>query len=132
MAIGEIKASIAGNSEIADLLLGLYLTGKKTAGSSLLKDYELAGDPIPKVGDHWIVLDSSQTPRCILKTVRVEVRPFAEMTEAVAIAEGEGDLSLAYWKSTHEEFFSFYLQDLGIEDIKSALVVTEFYEKVYS
>jgi len=127
----SVSVGIAGNPAIADDLLALYLTAQKTAGSGLLKDYQLAGDPLPQVGDHWIILDSQAQPRCIVKTVRVEQHRFAQVPEAVAIAEGEGDLSLAYWRAAHLEFFKPFLADWGITDLEQETVVTEYYELVY-
>ena len=127
----QVEASIAGNQEIADELLELYLVGKKTAGSGLVKDYEMAGDPLPRVGQFWIILNSAKNPQCLVKTVRVEIHPFDEVTEEIAIAEGEGDLSLDYWRKVHREFFTPYLKELAIEDLDKAEVVTEFYEVVW-
>ena len=48
-----------------------------------------------------------------------------------AIAEGEGDLSLKYWRMAHLEFFKPFLKGLGINDINKEKVVTEFFEVVY-
>lgn len=127
----NIEASIAGSLDIADELLGLYLSGRKTAGSGLVRDYELAGDLLPKVGNYWIILDSKNNPRCIVKTVRVEFYQFDQVPEEVAIAEGEGDLSLDYWRKAHIEFFSPFLKDWGISDLDKETLVTEFYEVVY-
>jgi 5-formyltetrahydrofolate cyclo-ligase len=127
----HVEVSIAGNLDICDTLLNLYLNGKKTAGSGLVKDYELAADPLPKVGNFWIVLDSNENPRCILKTSKVVKNLFKDISLEIAIAEGEGDLSVDYWKSAHEEFFSPYLADWGIENLEDEEVVTEFYEVVY-
>jgi len=117
-----------GNSDIADSLVELYLCGRKTAGSGLVKDYELAGDPLPRIGDYWIVLDSKGQPRCVAKTIRVAIHSFESVTEEIAIAEGEGDLSLEYWRQGHQKFFAPYLDKLGIEDLRKAQIVTEFYE----
>jgi uncharacterized protein YhfF len=127
----KITASMAGNKEIADILLNLYLEGKKTAGSGLVKDYEFSGDPLPALGNYWIILDTNEQPRCIVKTVRVELHLFREVPPQVAIAEGEGDLSLEYWREAHILFFQPYLAKLGIEDLDEAEVVTEFFSLVY-
>ena len=127
----DVEAGIAGNQEIADKLLSLYIEGKKTAGSGLVKDYELAGDPLPKVGNYWIILNSKGEPGCIVKTVKVEQYKFNEVPEEVAIAEGEGDLSLDYWQKAQREFFNPYLKDWGVEDLDQEMVVTEFYEVVF-
>ncbi len=127
----HVEASIAGNNEIADSLLELYLEGKKTAGSSLVKDFESAGDELPKVGDYWIILDSGKDPRCIVKTVRVEIYRFDRVPEEVAVAEGEGDLSLGYWRKAHRDFFTPFLKGWGIIDLDKERVVTEFFEVVF-
>lgn len=126
-----VQASVAGDACIADSLLGLYLDGSKRAGSGLVRDYEHSNETLPEIGDHWIVLDASGAPRCILETVRVEVRRFDEVPERVAIAEGEGDLSLAYWREAHRKFFTPFLEDWGIANIDEAEVVTEFFRVVY-
>ncbi|MEH0861723.1 ASCH domain-containing protein [Halobacteriovorax sp. DPLXC-1] len=127
----HIEISIAGNAEIADELLALYLSGKKSAGSGLVKDYELAGDPLPEVDNFWIILDSKNNPRCIVKTIAVEINKFSDISKKIAEAEGEGDLSVEHWKKAHRDFFTPYLNDWGIVDLDDEDVVTEFYEVVF-
>lgn len=127
----RVEVSIAGNEEIADELLELYLCGKKTAGSGLVKDYQSAGDPLPEVGNYWIILDSRSEAQCIVKTIRVEFYQFDQVPVEVAIAEGEGDLSLEYWRKAHIDFFTPYLKDWGIDNLDEETLITEFYEVVY-
>jgi uncharacterized protein YhfF len=127
----KVTAGYAGNPEITDELLLLYLEGKKTAGSSLAEDFQTAGDPLPQVGDYWIYLNSSGKPCCILRTDRVVTHKFKDIPLEIAIAEGEGDLSLAYWKRTHAELYNPFLQQWGISDLNEATVVTEFFKIVY-
>ena len=126
----SVEASIAGNEAIADKLLEIYLQGKKTAGSGLVRDYEEAGDPLPKEGDHWIILDTKSKPRCIVKTIAVEIHLFSQVPLRIAIAEGEGDLSLEYWREGHRKFF-LSLDHLTIDNIDQEQVVTEFFEVVW-
>ena len=120
-----------GNSEIADGLVQLYLVGHKIAGSSLLADFVAAGDQLPSIGKFWIVLDSTGEARCIVRTDRVDQTKFKDVGMEVAIAEGEGDLSLAYWRKAHAEFFQPFLQSWGVNDLEEAIVVTEFFRVVY-
>jgi len=127
-----VETSIAGNIDIANSLLSLYLSGKKYAGSGLVKDYQLAGDELPKIGNHWIVLDAKGTPCCILKTIRVETHLFKNITKEIAIAEGEGDLSIETWKKLHRKFFTPYLQEFKIDNLDDEPIITEFYELVYT
>lgn len=127
----KVGFSMPGNPAIADHLVSLYLSGKKTAGSGLVKDYKLANEELPKKGDYWTVLDAASQPRCILKTVKVEICPFLEVGSHVAVAEGEGDLTIEYWRKVHREFFEPLLESWGITDLDKEEVVTEFYEMVY-
>ncbi|WP_127716862.1 ASCH domain-containing protein [Halobacteriovorax sp. HLS] len=127
----HVEISIAGNIEIADELLNLFLQGKKTAGSGLVKDFILAEDDLPKVGNYWMILDSKEVPRCIVKTVKVERNLFKDISCEIAKAEGEGDLSVEYWKKVHRSFFTPYLEQWGITNLDEEEVVTEFFELVY-
>jgi 5-formyltetrahydrofolate cyclo-ligase len=126
-----VEASVAGNETNAEELLLLYLQGKKTAGSGLVRDYENAGDDLPKIGNYWVILDLKEKPRCIVKTVKVVTHAFKDVPSEIAKAEGEGDLSIEFWRNGHKEFFTPYLAELGIEDLDTAEVVTEFYEVVF-
>ena len=89
-----------------DELLGLVLAGDKTATASALWDYESEGEEVPSEGTLGIVVDGSGTPRALVVTTRVRVVPFDEVDAAHARAEGEGDLTLEYWRRVHEDFFT--------------------------
>lgn len=127
----DIEASYAGNREVTDKLLALYQSGKKAAASSLVKAFEVDGEPLPAVGAYWIVLNGQGHPACILKTVRVDINRFSDVPAEVAIAEGEGDCSISDWKRLHRKFYTPYLDELGIQDLDAADVITEFFEMVY-
>ncbi len=126
-----VSDGYAGTPEITDGLLELYLSGKKTAGSSILEDFLSAGDPPPRVGNYWIYLNSRHQPSCILRTERIEIHPFKDIPAEIATAEGEGDLSLDYWKKVHSELYSPFLQSWGVKHIDDATVVTEFFKIVH-
>ncbi len=126
-----VSASFAGNKEITDELLGLYLKGKKTAGSSIVEDFLSAGDPLPKVGNFWIFLNSQNIPSCILKTIEIKIHKFNEVSIEIAIAEGEGDLTLEYWRKVHSELRTPFLENWGLACIEEATVITEFFKVVY-
>ncbi len=127
----NVEASFAGNKEITDELLQLYLSGRKTAGSSIVEDFMSAGDPLPKVGNYWIFLNSKNEPSCILKTVKIVMNKFRDVPVEIAIAEGEGDMSLEYWRKVHEEIYGPYLSEWGVSNIEEATVITEFFEIIY-
>lgn len=126
-----ISAGYAGTPEITDNLLALYLSGKKTAGSSILEDFLSAGDPPPQVGNYWIYLNSSGQPSCILRTEKTVTHKYKDVPLEIAIAEGEGDLTLEYWTNTHSELYLPLIKQLGIADLNDATVITEFFSIVY-
>lgn len=91
--------------ELADELLGLVLSGAKTATASALWDYEQDGDPLPEPGTLSILLDGSGHPRALIQATEVRIVPFDEVDEEHARLEGEGDGSLAHWRTAHEQYF---------------------------
>lgn len=127
----HVEAAYAGNAAITDSLLALYLSGKKFAGSSVAEDFASAGSPLPAVGNYWILLNGKDEPGCLLRTERVVLHKFMDVPDEIALAEGEGDLSLAYWREVHERFFLPYLPGWGVSRIEDATVVTEFFRLVY-
>lgn len=127
-----VSAGYAGNPQITDELLALYLSGKKTAGSSLVEDFLSAGDPLPQVGNHWIYLNGKGEPSCILKTEKIIMNKFKDVPVAIAMAEGEGDLSIEYWKRVHTELYTPFLNTWRIADLNNATVITEFFRIVYN
>lgn len=50
-------------------------------------------------------MNSRDTPVTILETIEVEIKKLLEVDAQFAAGEGEGDLSLQYWRKVHEKFF---------------------------
>ncbi|MET0468737.1 MAG: ASCH domain-containing protein [Aeromicrobium sp.] len=92
--------------EQADALLDLVLDGTKTATAGAQWDYEHEDEPLPRVGDLAIVLDSAEHPRALIEVTRVDVVPFDRVDAEHARLEGEGDRSLEHWRAVHEAFFT--------------------------
>ena len=114
-----------------DLLANLVLTGQKTGTSSAYELYELSNESLPKTDDYSVILDSKGNAVCIIKNVNVEIIPFNEITAEHAYKEGEGDKSLNYWKSVHEDFFNKSFVEAGIEFSYDTNVVYEEFIVVY-
>lgn len=127
----RVVAFHAGNREITDGLLDLYLAGKKTAGSSIVEDFISAGDPLPEVGNYWIFLDSKDQPRLILRTEKITVHKFYDVPAEVAVAEGEDDLSIESWRRVHENLYGPFLKGWGVNSLAEATVITEFFKIVH-
>ena len=87
----------------------------KTATSSAYDLYTLENEPLPKVGDYSIILDSAGNAICIIRDIKVYVVPFDQVSERHALLEGEGDRSLACWRQVHEAFFRDELAAAGLQ-----------------
>lgn len=96
--------------ELADELLDLVLAGDKTATTSAVASYG-PDELLPAEGDLSVLLDGRGTPRALIKTTTVVRTRFLDVTEAFASAEGEGDRTLASWRSGHEAYFQRELGD---------------------
>ncbi len=105
---GPYTAWAFGNDPaMADDLGRLVREGPKRATTSLLSWYEGENaEPMPVVGAMSVILDGSERPLCVIRTIAVEVRPFGLVDEEFAWVEGEGDRSLAYWRAAHIDFFA--------------------------
>ena len=78
----------------------LVLDGKKMATTSLFEF-----DSLSTVGDVSILTDSNNNDMCILKTIKVIVTEFKNITWDIAKLEGE-NISLEEWRKVHKGFFS--------------------------
>jgi len=117
--------------EMADELGGLVSSGIKTATCSSVWEWETEGEALPEAGSLWIVLDGSGKPMCILETYEVTIRKYKEVDADFARAEGEGDLSLAYWRQAHRDFFSRILPKIGREFSEEMPLVCERFRVIY-
>ena len=86
-------------------LIALVASGAKRATCGALRDYESGAEAAPVVGRHDIVLDWDERPAFVVRTEELHTCRFDEITEAMALAEGEDD-SLASWRAGHERYFT--------------------------
>jgi uncharacterized protein YhfF len=117
--------------EMADELGGLIAQGVKTGTCSALWEWEAEGNPIPEVGLITIALDGRNEPLCIVETVEVTLRKYNEVDADFARAEGEGDLSLEYWRQAHRNFFSRVLLKFDREFSEDMPLVCERFRVIY-
>ena len=115
----------------ADRLAELVLAGKKTATSSAYPIYVVENAPLPKVGEYSIILDSHENAVCFVRTTKVYVVPFDEVSSYHAYREGEGDLSLEYWREVHRAFFLTEMNAIDKNFDEKMKVVCEEFEKVF-
>ena len=130
--IPEYDAYYYGYPEAADEILAALLRGDKRATTGLRCLYELEQEPLPKVGQYSVILDSKGLPHCITRIINIEITKFRDISEEYAFIEGEGDKSLKYWKDAHREVFTRECrEDAGIEFNEDMECVCEYFEVVY-
>jgi len=115
-----------------DEITELCRRGKKLGTAHMALDFERNGVPRRKPGDHWVILDRNNKPVAVVRMTKVEVKPFNEVGEAFARSEGEGDLSLAYWREAHGRFFRRQLTAWGKGWRDDLPVVCESFEIVHT
>ena len=91
--------------ELASELANLIKTGIKTASCGSFASYQQE-ESAPRVGSYNIILDGHNVPVCVIRLVSLQLVRFCDINEEFARKEGEGDLSLEYWKKEHQRFFS--------------------------
>ena len=121
----------ADNEKDANELVELVLAGVKrgTAGSGW--EYEHEGKPLPQVGELHIVTDFSGLARCVIRTTRVEVVPYEQVAAGFAEVEGEGDKSLAHWRSLHWPYFERVHARIGRESKPDMPVICHYFKQLF-
>ncbi|RAP40483.1 ASCH domain-containing protein [Rhodovulum viride] len=88
---------------LSSALLSLVRNGKKVATCSALHEFQ-NGEPFPEIGRRDICLDWDETPAVVIETVELIQCRFDEVTEEMALAEGEDD-NLEGWRAGHRGYF---------------------------
>lgn len=96
------RASFGDGPDLADQLLDLILHGTKRATCWSAAE----GVKGAAVGVRWVAEDGQGRPRAVLETTALDQRRFDEVDADFAAAEGEGDRSLAHWRSAHQTYFT--------------------------
>jgi uncharacterized protein YhfF len=106
-------------------LAHMVAKGRKRATAGWLAAEEACKNVIPTPGLVSIVTDGFGFPVCAIETTSVDLVRFADVPEDFALAEGEGDRSLADWMEGHRAFFMRQSEDLGIAFDDDAIVFLE-------
>lgn len=114
-----------------DALAELVLNGIKTATASAYPLYEQEQEPLPKAGDYSVILNTKGEAVCIIRTTKVYVVPFREVSADHAFREGEDDRSLESWRKVHRDFFTREMNDEGLSFDEDMPVVCEEFMRVY-
>ncbi len=93
------------NQADADLCADLVVQGHKCATATSLAELILAGQRIPRPRDYWIVTNWAGEAKAAIRTTSVDIRRFGDVDAAFAEAEGEGDLTLEWWRTAHDAYY---------------------------
>jgi len=90
---------------LRDALVSAVLDGHKVSTTSLRREYELEGSPLPVPGQRSVVVDSGNRPVAVIETTCVRVVRLGDVDVSHATDEGEGFSSVAEWRAGHETFW---------------------------
>jgi uncharacterized protein YhfF len=106
---------------LRDSGVAAILTGDKTALTGLLQILEHAGEPVPKSGERFSVLDSAGRSAAIIELTDVQLVRISDVDDDYARAEGRGYADAVEWRHDHEEFF----QSEGVTEFLGAVAVID-------
>lgn len=124
-------AAFGDHPALVDELLALVLDGTKRATAAAVREFEHVGEPLPRPGDHFIVLDSHDVPHCVCRTTEVRVGPLSSVRPAFAWDEGEGDRTREDWLHEHHRYFDRVARSEGIDFAEDVEVVFERFSVVW-
>ena len=119
------------NEKDANESVKLVNKGIKKATSDSLIAIQCRNEKLPKIGDFTVVTDWNGKAQCIVKTIKVQLKPFFSINEQYAKIEGEGDKSLTHWKKIYLEYYTKELKVFRRVPNESMIVVCQEFEKVF-
>jgi uncharacterized protein YhfF len=113
-----------------DELAGMACDGKKRGTAHMRLHFEHENIRMRHPGDCWIVTTVAGEPLCVLRITNVDIKPFDQVGEVFAASEGEGDLSVDYWRGAHIDYFKEQCCQWGHDWRNDQPVVCESFELV--
>lgn len=123
-----ISFHFCDNQEDADICAELVWSGKKRATAPSVAELELAGDPIPRIGDLAIVTNWAGDAVAIIRTVSVTIKSFGDIDDEFARAEAEGDLTLEWWRAARQSYYENVLTGSRYKVDDNLQIVCEHFE----
>ena len=122
---------IGDTPELKQELLNLILDGKKRASTSLVKESKIESWPEPEVGQYNIILDDSDMPAAVIRTVSIRRCRFSDVDEEHAYWEGEDERTLDSYIREHTKYYTRRGAALGFEFTPDMEVILDRFELVY-
>ncbi|QMU59573.1 MAG: ASCH domain-containing protein [Boseongicola sp.] len=92
------------NAKLSKRLIALVRSGHKRATCGALTDFTDDPASMPVVGRCDIATNWDDTPAVVIRTVQVDQVRFCDVTEEMALAEGE-NVDLEGWQEDHKTYF---------------------------
>ncbi len=105
-------------------VLTAILSGIKTTTSSAFWQYP--DGRIPFKGALSVLLDGRGCARAVVETERVQITPFVCVNEDFAMAYGEGDRTLAWWRSAMGAWYRAEALRGGADFSDETLIICEW------
>lgn len=99
------RAEFGFPGPLRDRLVRSILSGEKTSTTSLKLEYELEDEPLPRIGQRSVLVDSQDESAAVLEVIDVRIVALAQVDLTHARDEGEGHRTVAEWGADHERFF---------------------------
>jgi uncharacterized protein YhfF len=94
-------------TELRRKLAEAVLRGEKIATASLREEYSPdTNEPLPEVGESFLLLGYDDVPLGIVRTTELRVVRAADVDLQFARDEGEGFETVGQWHSAHQRFWS--------------------------
>ena len=119
------------NEKDANECAELVVKGIKQATATSLWWYEKNNEPLPKIGDQFIITDWKGNAKAIIQTTKFEQVPYNKITAEFAEIEGEGDKSLEYWKRVHEAYYKREMEPVGDKFNEEMIIICEYFKTIY-
>jgi uncharacterized protein YhfF len=112
------------DEEESELLTSQVLSGEKQANCVALESYQIDMEPLPSVGNRYVVTSWDGNALCVIETLKVTILPFMEITWEMAQKEGVAE-SMSLWEEAHTEFFEYDGDIMGYDFTPDMPVVYE-------
>ena len=119
------------SAALAHELAELVIRGPKRATAGLAAAFDVLPHAAPVPGGYSVITEFDGTPRAVIRTVRLDTRPFRDVDADFAWDEGEGDRTLADWQDGHHRYFDRECTRLGITFSEDLPMVLERFELLY-
>ena len=96
--------SFEGDKKTSDYYLSLILEEKKKVMITPLYAYTEEENDMPILNSYSVIMDWEGYPRCIIKTTKVSIIPFNNITKEIVDLEGE-NTTLEEWKASNEKYY---------------------------